>query len=508
MAGVGSRVPAGVGAQATTAGYRPAALWACFEALTRIPRPSKHEGAVTAFLEGFAEARGLAHSKDAVGNLVVRRPGSGGGEGAPAVVIQGHVDMVCEKNSDTVFDFFKDALVLKEDPPGWLRAEGTTLGADNGMGVATAMALLDCDQTVKLPPLECLFTVDEETGLTGAFGLDGSLVTGKTLLNLDTEEWGALYIGCAGGGESELFLRDPKMEPVPEGHASLNVVLKGLRGGHSGCDIHNYRGNALVLLARAVAAVRARCPGGRLASLLGGDKHNAIPREAFATLTVPEGDLGAAREVLEGQLAAFKEEYGREEPGLELSAENATGPAGGVLPEAGAAGFLDLITLLPYGPMKMSHAVEGLVETSSNIASVKLLEDGRSLEIVCSTRSSLSGALEAVRAKINTAGRLCGFDVKQDPAYPGWNPNPGSEVVALAKEVLGGMTGKEPEVLAIHAGLECGIIGEKCPGTDMVSYGPTICNPHTPQETVKIETVEPFFDLTLKLLQRLAERKA
>jgi dipeptidase D len=376
------------------------------------------------------------------------------------------------------------------------------------MGVATAMALLDCDQTVKLPPLECLFTVDEETGLTGAFGLDGSLVTGKTLLNLDTEEWGALYIGCAGGGESELFLRDPKMEPVPEGHASLNVVLKGLRGGHSGCDIHNYRGNALVLLARAVAAVRARCPGGRLASLLGGDKHNAIPREAFATLTVPEGDLGAAREVLEGQLAAFKEEYGREEPGLELSAENATGPAGGVLPEAGAAGFLDLITLLPYGPMKMSHAVEGLVETSSNIASVKLLEDGRSLEIVCSTRSSLSGALEAVRAKIDTAGRLCGFDVKQDPAYPGWNPNPGSEVVALAKEVLGGMTGKEPEVLAIHAGLECGIIGEKCPGTDMVSYGPTICNPHTPQETVNIETVEPFFDLTLKLLQRLAERKA
>mgnify|MGYP001968143805 FL=1 len=496
------------GAQAATAGYRPAALWACFEALTRIPRPSKHEGAVTAFLEGFAEARGLTHAKDAVGNLVVRRPGSGGGEGAPAVVIQGHTDMVCEKNSDTVFDFFKDALVLKEDPPGWLRAEGTTLGADNGMGVATAMALLDCDQTVKLPPLECLFTVDEETGLTGAFGLDGSLVTGRTLLNLDTEEWGSLYIGCAGGGESELFLRDPQMEPAPEGHATIDVALKGLRGGHSGCDIHNYRGNALVLLARAVAAVRARCPGGRLASLLGGDKHNAIPREAFATLTVPEGDLDAAREVLEEQLSAFKEEYGREEPGLELSAENAAGPAGGVLSEANAAGFIDLLTLLPYGPMKMSHAVEGLVETSSNVASVKLLGDGRSLEIVCSTRSSLTGALEAVRAKIAAAGRLCGFEVKQDPAYPGWNPNPSSEVVALAKEVLGEMTGKTPEVLAIHAGLECGIIGEKCPGTDMVSYGPTICNPHTPEETVKIETVEPFFDLTLKLLQRLADRKA
>ena len=508
MAGVGARVPKGVGAQAATAGYRPAALWACFEALTRIPRTSKHEGAVTAFLEGFAEARGLTHAKDAVGNLVVRRPGSGGGEGAPAVVIQGHTDMVCEKNSDTVFDFFKDALVLKEDPPGWLRAEGTTLGADNGMGVATAMALLDCDQTVKLPPLECLFTVDEETGLTGAFGLDGSLVTGRTLLNLDTEEWGSLYIGCAGGGESELFLRDPQMEPAPEGHATIDVALKGLRGGHSGCDIHNYRGNALVLLARAVAAVRARCPGGRLASLLGGDKHNAIPREAFATLTVPEGDLDAAREVLEEQLSAFKEEYGREEPGLELSAENAAGPAGGVLSEANAAGFIDLLTLLPYGPMKMSHAVEGLVETSSNVASVKLLGDGRSLEIVCSTRSSLTGALEAVRAKIAAAGRLCGFEVKQDPAYPGWNPNPSSEVVALAKEVLGEMTGKTPEVLAIHAGLECGIIGEKCPGTDMVSYGPTICNPHTPEETVKIETVEPFFDLTLKLLQRLADRKA
>ena len=314
--------------------------------------------------------------------------------------------------------------------------------------------------------------------------------------------------GCAGGGESELFLRDPQMEPAPEGHATIDVALKGLRGGHSGCDIHNYRGNALVLLARAVAAVRARCPGGRLASLLGGDKHNAIPREAFATLTVPEGDLDAAREVLEEQLSAFKEEYGREEPGLELSAENAAGPAGGVLSEANAAGFIDLLTLLPYGPMKMSHAVEGLVETSSNVASVKLLGDGRSLEIVCSTRSSLTGALEAVRAKIAAAGRLCGFEVKQDPAYPGWNPNPSSEVVALAKEVLGEMTGKTPEVLAIHAGLECGIIGEKCPGTDMVSYGPTICNPHTPEETVKIETVEPFFDLTLKLLQRLADRKA
>ena len=388
-------------------------------------------------------------------NLVVRRPGTGGGEGAPAVVIQGHVDIVCEKNSDTVHDFFTDPLKLRTDGP-WLKATGTTLGSDNGIGVATALALLDLPATQKLPPLECLFTVDEETGLTGAFELDASMLTGRTMLNLDTEEWGALYVGCAGGGDSTLTLaRD--LEPAPAGLEALELRLTGLMGGHSGCNIHEYRGNGVIMGARVVKKLLGELGADalHLASFRGGDKRNAIPREAFATVLVAPARRAAAEAVVAAELAALKLEYGAKEANLKLDLAAADATPEQCLGQGAAQALLDLVTALPNGPQKFSHAVEGLVETSTNVASVKLAGDD--LAVTCSTRSSLQVPLENVRDQIRTLATLCGAKaVVQDEAYPGWAPNLDSEVLGVAKDVLGEVLGKEPEVLAIHAGLECG----------------------------------------------------
>ncbi|KAK9830529.1 hypothetical protein WJX72_012284 [[Myrmecia] bisecta] len=492
-------------------GLKPEPLWQYFEQLTQIPRPSKHEGRVLQWLKDFAQARGLKWQQDAVGNLVIKRPGSGGGEAAPVVVIQGHVDMVTEKNADTVFDFYTDGLRLTRDDT-WLKAVGTTLGADNGIGVCAALALLSMQPSAKLPPLECLFTVDEETGLTGAFELDASMLSGRTLLNLDTEDWGEIFIGCAGGGDSEIILPIDE-EPAPVDLVAQEVAVTGLMGGHSGLNINEDRGNAVIIAALVADAVLQAVPLARLASIRGGDKRNAIPRECKAILLVPEASAEKVfAEVVANQVNAIQAEYGTLEKDLSIASLPVKAPTNVLTPES-AHSLLTLLLTLPHGVHKYSHAVPGLVETSTNLAAVGPASSGdhhrgSALKITCSTRSSLMPALDTQRKRIAKLSSLCGAEVAQDKAYPGWAPNPKSDVLQITKDVFHELLGVAPKVGAIHAGLECGILGDKIPGIDMVSYGPTIRGAHSPDEKVEIATVEKFWDATLLILQRLADKRA
>ncbi|KAL4434503.1 hypothetical protein ABPG75_000944 [Micractinium tetrahymenae] len=497
-------------------GLQPEALWRFFGELSKIPRPSKHEGRVLDWLKSFADERGLEWQQDSVGNIVIRRPGSGGGEAAPPVIVQGHIDMVCEKNADVAHNFMADAirLVRKGD---WIAADGTTLGSDNGIGVCAALALLDLPQSEELPALECLFTVDEETGLTGAFQLDGTMLHGRTMLNLDTEDWGDVFIGCAGGGDSVLRL-SLEQEEVPAGYTALDIQVKGLLGGHSGINIHEDRGNAVRMAAATVEAGLAAVPAARLVDVRGGDKRNAIPRECSTTLAVPTAQVPTASDAVGRRFASFQQEYGLKEPGLSIMAAPAAAPPAACLAPAAAQQLVDLLLSLPHGVIKHSHAVEGLVETSTNLASIKPLaakvaaggaggSPKAAFAVQCSTRSSLMPALEQVRSTIMRIGRLCGAEVEQDDAYPGWAPDPSSAIVKLTADTIGRITGKAPEVKAIHAGLECGIIGEKLPGLDCVSFGPTITGAHSPDEQVRISTVQHFWHATLDILHQLARRR-
>ena len=481
------------------AGLEPAALWNNFAALSRIPRPSKQEEQVLAWLKEFADTRSLEWQQDEVGNIVVRRPGSGGGESAPVVVIQSHVDMVCEKNSDVEHDFGRDPIRLLRDGD-WLTADGTTLGADNGIGVATALALLEMRSDAQLPPLECLFTVDEETGLTGAFALDGALLQGRTLLNLDTEEWGAICIGCAGGGDSELALPVAR-EASPGDFLSFQLSVEGLMGGHSGVNIHEYRANAIVLLASLLEPLATI--GARLVSVRGGDKTNAIPREAFATLLLPPAAMADAQIAVGARTAALQAEFGTLETALRVTLAGLDAAPAECLSAGAQTSLLGLLRALPHGVLKYSHAIPGLVETSNNLASVA--PDGGHYRIVCSSRSSIMEALEDVRDRIATIAALCGATATRSSSYPGWQPNPASAVLKRLKRIYAEQLGEEPEVGAIHAGLECGVIGERAPGMDMVSFGPTITGAHSPDERVEIPTVAKFWNLLLALLADMAK---
>eukprot|EP00903_Cladosiphon_okamuranus_P006582 g6430.t1 len=499
----------------------PQPFWRFFEEISSIPRPSKHEAAVLAYVKGFAEDRELSWREDDYGNMVVEREGLNGGENAPKVVIQGHVDMVTEKNSGSTHDFLKDPIRLLVEGD-WLTADGTTLGADNGIGVAAALTLLDLPASsgVKLPPLECLFTVEEEIGLVGAFNLDGSMVKGRTMLNLDTVEWGSLFVGCAGGGDSLITLPVEQDVVDPASYDSYSVAVEGLMGGHSGINIQEDRGNGVKLLIRVLEALVEDVPSLRLVDLKGGDKHNAIPREAFATVLLPKGD-SAVRKAVEdtaGQvLGDLKMEFGTKEPSLSVRVRGKEEPAEVCLGKGAAHRLLSLLDLLPHGVVKISHDVEGLVETSSNLASVTPIKTAEhsaaggngTYEILCSTRSSLSPPLEAVRRRIKKAAELCGAsNVLRRQAYPGWQPDLQSNVLKIARDSLRDLLGgKEPGIEALHAGLECGVIGDKAPGMDIVSFGPTIDGAHSPDERVNIPSVGKFWQLVLVTLEGLADKK-
>lgn len=493
-------------------GLEPANLWSLFAELSSIPRPSKHEERVIEWLKAFAADRKLDCVQDAVGNVVIRRPGSGGGENAPPVIIQGHVDMVTEKNADTVHDFMADPIRLVKDGD-WITAEGTTLGADNGIGVCTALAVLNLPSDAKLPPIEALFTIDEETGLTGAFGLDGSMLKGRIMLNLDTEEWPEVFIGCAGGGDSVLTL-NLSQEEAPPTAIAVEISFFSLKGGHSGVDIHEDRGNAVRMAAAAVEKALRVAPNARLVSINGGDKRNAIPRECRAVIMAPTEELQTLKNAVAAVESDFKAEYGHREPDLcaTVVEKAKLDSSSGVLSPKESDRLIGLLLTLPHGVVKYSHTVPGLVETSSNLASVSpsgaVVQPGEVVyRIQCTTRSSLMPALERVRGQIRRIGGLCGAAIEQEEAYPGWAPEPDAEIVGLTQRTIADVAGRLPAVKAIHAGLECGIIGEKLPGCQSVSYGPTIQGAHSPDEKVQISTVKPFWDATVKLLEQLAEKK-
>jgi dipeptidase D len=476
----------------------PRSVWEHFSSLTRIPRPSGHEAAVAKHLRDVADRHGFKATQDAVGNLIIDVPATKGREKATCVILQGHLDMVAEKNKDTAHDFLKDPIRTRIEEE-WVYATGTTLGADNGIGVAAAMAAAT-DPTVSHGPLQLLFTVDEETGLTGAMRLDGSMLRGKILLNLDSEEDGVLFVGCAGGADTHLFV-SPSWVPAPSGTSPYQVEVKGLRGGHSGLNIIENRGNALKLLARLLVEAREAGIGFDLAAFAGGSKHNAIPREAEATVLMSAVDEARFSGVLGRMLADFRAELEGIDEGLEINMSKAAA-GGNVMKRESRDRFLDLLLALPHGVLGMSQAISGLVETSSNLAVVE--RDGERIKIVTSSRSSVAPALKAVLGSIRAAGVLAGVEVHSRDGYPGWKPNMASPILRLVREVYAEHWGRDPHVTAIHAGLECGLLGDKVPGLDMISFGPQMEGVHSPDERLNIPSVGRFWNALKTVLDRVS----
>ena len=475
----------------------PKPVWSHFDDILTIPRASKDEGRMRDHVLAIADRAGRGHAVDAAGNLVVRKAASAGREGAPVTILQSHLDMVQEKNADVAFDFASDAIVPRREGDH-LYATGTTLGSDNGIGVAAMLAVMEAADLVH-GPLELLFTIDEETGLTGAAQLDASLLSGRRLINLDSEEEGVLYVGCAGGGDLRLSLAAASASAGGDERA-VTVALTGLKGGHSGCDIHLQRGNAVCLLARALWAAHAVTPF-RLARFEGGSAHNAIPREAFATVVAGADGVERVTADLRAEFEAIREEYRPADPGMKLAVGD-TAAADRAWEAGTTATVLRLISSLPHGVQAMSYDIPDLVETSNNVATVKGMNG--SLVITTSSRSSVDAALDALRRRIRAAGELAGAEVDVRPAYPGWKPNLRSPVLGVVRGVHERALGSPPEVKAIHAGLECGIIGKKIPGMDMISFGPVIQAPHSPDERVHIGSVGRFYRLLTATLAELA----
>jgi dipeptidase D len=473
----------------------PALLWKHFDAIAAIPRASGKEAAARGYVLALAARLGLETTQDRVGNVVVRKPARPGREGAVPAVLQGHLDMVCEKNEGTVHDFAVDPIRLVRDGD-WLKADGTTLGADNGVGVAAALAVMESED-VAHGPLEFLFTIDEESGLTGASEFPERLLQSKYFLNLDGEEEGTLCIGCA-GGINTVARRKVARQPAAAG-AGWRLRVSGLQGGHSGIDINKGRGNAVRILGRVLQALTDRLPIA-IADLTGGSKRNAIPREASAIVALDPTHEKELRSLIAALEADLKSELGAFDPGLRITIDSAARPEQ-VIGEADAALVAGLLASLPHGVIEMSPDVAGLVQTSTNLAIVSV--QGDEVVIESSQRSPLSSAKLAAARGVATLLRTAGFEVLHSGDYPGWKPEPASDIVRKCKAVHEEILGQVPELVAMHAGLECGVIGEKHPGMQMISFGPHIVDVHSPSERLKISSVAPFYAFLTGLLERL-----
>lgn len=476
-------------------GLQPSLVWKYFAEVSRIPRGSKNEAAIAKYLVQTAGKLGLAAEQDAAGNVLVRKPASAGRESTPGVCLQGHMDMVCEKNKDTAHDFLKDPieLVRKGDV---IAAKGTTLGADNGIAVATCLAIME-DKSLSHGPLEFLFTVDEETGLTGANNLQPGFLQSHILLNLDSEDEGELYVGCSGGRDNTGTW--PLDTDAVQG-VIVVVRVKGLRGGHSGLEIHTGRGNALKIGTRVALALSAL--GCRLAKFEGGNKRNAIPREAEVHFFVAKPKLEEVLATIERLGAAIKAELATVEPGFAIETEVSKGVRKGKAFKRGLQKKLLLaLAAMPHGVLKMSADIPGLVETSTNLAIVQTTKKG--VIVQTSQRSSVASEIEEASDMVRAVFQLAGAEGSGSDGYPGWKPNLESPILKLAKQTYQQMYGKEPAVKAIHAGLECGIIGEKYPGMDMVSFGPTMKDVHSPDERLYVDTVPKFYDFLLGILKNV-----
>jgi len=482
------------------ANLNPTRVWKHFDSLTQIPRPSKKEGKAVLFLENYGKSLGLETIKDELGNIIIRKPATKGMENRKGIILQAHIDMVPQKNSDKVHDFEKDPIqprVVEE----WVYATGTTLGADNGLGVAVAMAVLEAKDLVH-GPVEVLITIDEETGMTGARGLKAGIIKGDILINLDSEDEGELYVGCAGGLDATATFRYTT-EVIPADYVGMELAIKGMKGGHSGMDIVLGRGNANKSLVRILLPLIEKADA-MVASFEGGSLRNAIPRESFATIAVPASKVAMAKKIVNKHFNDMKAELAAHEPTLCIELTLCKKPAKAISPEV-ALKAVKAIYACPNGVERMSDAMPGLVETSNNLAIVK--SGSGKIEVKCLLRSSVDSAKDVYATSLKSVFDLAGADVRLTGGYPGWKPNMDSDILITMKNVYKELYGSEPEVKAIHAGLECGILGGTYPNWDMISCGPTIRSPHSPDERVNIKTVEKWWNYVVAILKDAPVKK-
>jgi dipeptidase D len=478
-------------------GLKPERVWKFFAEISRIPRGSKNEKQVARYVLGKAKELGLEAQQDKFLNVVVRKPASPGKEGARSICLQGHLDMVCEKNKEKVHDFEKDPIELVRKG-NVLMANGTTLGADNGIAVATHLAIMD-DKSLVHGPLEFLFTIDEETGLTGANNLKGGFLKSKTLMNLDSEEEGALYVGCSGGCNTT-GTWTLKPEKAPGRTVPMLLQVRGLKGGHSGLEIDKGRGNSLQILTRALLPLLEE--GVRISRMEGGNKSNAIPREAEALLFVPAAKAKKAAGIVSKVGETVRAELSSVEPDLAVTLEPTPGDKKAtVWKDADARRICRTLSVMPHGVMKMSADIAGLVETSTNLAIVRT--EKSKVVVTTSQRSSVASEIEEILDRVGILFEMGGAKAARSEGYPGWKPDMASPILKLARSTYQQLYGKEPAVKAIHAGLECGIIGEKYPGIDMVSFGPTLEGVHSPDEKIYIDTVDRYWRFLLAILKNV-----
>ncbi len=471
----------------------PREVWKHFEAITQIPRPSGYMQEIQKFLLDWGKSIGVETWQDEVGNVIMRKPATPGFEDRKGIILQAHMDMVPQKTPESKHDFYKDPIktIVKGD---WLYADDTTLGADNGIGVAAIMAVME-DNTMQHGPLEALFTVDEETGLFGAFGLKAGELNGRVLLNLDSEEEGVMYIGCAGGIDFSAKMEFMAEEPI-EDDIAVKVSLRGLRGGHSGVEINEGRANANKLMARFMREAIDEC-GVSLASWNGGNMRNAIPASCEVVVTLPDEAVGELTDIAAKYEALFNGEYAGIEEGITLRVE-ATEMPENVVPEEIEENLLDAILACHNGPLRFIPAIPDTVETSSNLSIINIADGYAEVDILI--RSSCESMKDYLALQLSSCFAMAGMKVELSGSYTGWQPNVKSPLLASVKDAYNNLYGKEPEVRVIHAGLECGILSTNYPDMDMISFGPTLLSPHSPTERIEIPSVEKFYSLIKTLI--------
>lgn len=473
----------------------PKELWKHFAEIAKIPRASTKEDKVRQYVLGVAKGLGLEAKLDKVGNVVVRKAGRPGRENAPVVALQGHLDMVCEKNEATVHNFDTDPIRIVRKGE-WLYADGTTLGADNGVGVAAGLAIMESTD-LNHGPLEFVFTIDEETGLTGAAEFEAGMLKAKYMLNLDNEEKGTICIGCSGGINTTARRKVALKNPT--GNAAYKIKVTGLKGGHSGVDIHLGRGNAIRILALVLQGVLETLPI-EVADIKGGSARNVIPREATAIVVVDSAKEAELKKMIAKYEAEIQTDLGGFDPGLVITVET-TEKTAKVLDAKDGATVVSVLASTPHGVLAMSPDIPGMVQNSTNLATISI--KGEDVEIGSSQRSAIEASKQAAARLVSTVLRMAGFTVESTGSYPGWKPEPNSNIVQTSKQVHQEVFGKEPKLIAMHAGLECGVIGEKYPGMELISFGPQIESPHSPNERVEIESVADFYKYLRAVLERL-----
>ncbi|WP_394204745.1 aminoacyl-histidine dipeptidase [Shewanella waksmanii] len=480
----------------TLSQLQPQPLWQWFEQICAIPHPSKHEQALSSYIQNWAKEKQLDIVEDKVGNLIIKKPATAGMENRKTVALQAHIDMVPQKNADKVHDFEKDPIEAYVDGD-WVKAKGTTLGADNGIGMASALAVLGSD-TISHGPLEVLLTIDEEAGMTGAFGLEAGYLDADILINTDSEQEGEIYMGCAGGVDAQISLPLVWQAPEPS-NQTFNLALSGLKGGHSGVNIHLGRGNANKLLARFLFD-HANELAIELTAFSGGSLRNAIPREANVSFMIPSDNVDRLHALIESYTQLVREELAIADPDMQMTL-TATDAATQVMSEATQDSLLNLLNAAPNGVIRMSDEVEGVTETSLNVGVIST--ETESVEVLCLIRSLIDSGREQVEGTLTALSRLAGAEVEFSGAYPGWKPDNSSPVMAIVRDTYEAIYHKEPVIMVIHAGLECGLFKKPYPDMDMVSIGPTIRYPHSPDEKVLIETVDQYWKLLLAVLERI-----